>query len=136
MLIIDGDSLDLGLKECPAEFYNSAMKAPSVVCCRCSPTQKRIICKNIKKYTQCRTAAVGDGGNDVAMIQEADVGIGIVGKEGLQASLAADYSIKEFKSLSILLLWWGRIAYKNTSTMANFIVHRGLIIAFCQFFLV
>ena len=134
LLIIDGDSLDLGLKECPADFYNSAMKAPSVVCCRCSPTQKRIICKNIKKYTQCRTAAVGDGGNDVAMIQEADVGIGIVGKEGLQASLAADYSIKEFKSLSILLLWWGRIAYKNTSTMANFIVHRGLIIAFCQFF--
>ena len=68
------------------------------------------------------------------MIQEADVGIGIVGKEGLQASLAADFSIKEFKSLSTLLLWWGRIAYKNTSTMVNFIVYRGLIIAFCQFF--
>ena len=134
LFIIDGDTLDLALKYCPSDFYNSAMKAPSVVCCRCSPTQKRIICKNIKKYTQCRTAAVGDGGNDVAMIQEADVGIGIVGKEGLQASLAADYSIKEFKSLSILLLWWGRISYKNTSTMANFIVHRGLIIAFCQFF--
>ena len=134
LLIIDGDSLDLALKECESDFYFSAMKAPSVVCCRCSPTQKRIICKNIKKYTKCRTAAVGDGGNDVAMIQEADVGIGIVGKEGLQASLAADYSIKEFKSLSILLLWWGRRAYKNTSTMANFIVHRGLIIAFCQFF--
>ena len=134
LFIIDGDTLDLALKECPAEFYNSAMKAPSVVCCRCSPTQKRIILKNIKNYTSCRTAAVGDGGNDVAMIQEADVGIGIVGKEGLQASLAADFSIKEFKSLNILLLWWGRIAYKNTSTMANFIVHRGLIIAFCQFF--
>ena len=134
LFIIDGDTLDLALKYCPSDFYNSAMKAPSVVCCRCSPTQKRIICKNIKKYTQCRTAAVGDGGNDVAMIQEADVGIGIVGKEGLQASLAADFSIKEFRSLSILLLWWGRISYKNTSTMANFIVHRGLIIAFCQFF--
>ena len=134
LFIIDGDTLDLALKECPDEFYNSAMKAPSVVCCRCSPTQKRIILKNIKNYTPCRTAAVGDGGNDVAMIQEADVGIGIVGKEGLQASLAADFSIKEFKSLSILLLWWGRISYKNTSTMANFIVHRGLIIAFCQFF--
>ena len=134
LFIIDGDTLDLALKECQNEFYNSAMKAPSVVCCRCSPTQKRIIVKNIKNYTSCRTAAVGDGGNDVAMIQEADVGIGIVGKEGLQASLAADFSIKEFKSLSILLLWWGRIAYKNTSTMANFIVHRGLIIAFCQFF--
>ena len=134
LLILDGDILDISLKYCQQEFYESAMKAPSVVCCRCSPTQKRLIVKNIKKYTECRTAAVGDGGNDVAMIQEADVGIGIVGKEGLQASLASDFSIKEFKSLNILILWWGRIAYKNTSTMANFIVHRGLIIAFCQFF--
>ena len=88
--------------------------------------------KTIKKYTKARTAAVGDGGNDVAMIQEADVGIGIVGKEGLQASLAADYSIKEFKSLNILLLWWGRLGYKNTSTVANFVIHRGLIISFNQ----
>ena len=134
LLIIDGDILDLALKKCEKEFYQSAMKAPSVVCCRCSPTQKRLIVKNIKKYTKCRTAAVGDGGNDVAMIQEADVGIGIVGKEGLQASLASDYSIIKFKNLSILILWWGRIAYKNTCTVANFIVHRGLIIAFCQFF--
>ena len=134
LFILDGDTLDLALKQCQKEFYESAMQAPSVVCCRCSPTQKRLIVKNIKKYTNCRTAAVGDGGNDVAMIQEADVGIGIVGKEGVQASLASDYSIKEFKNLSILILWWGRIAYKNTSTMANFIVHRGLIIAFCQFF--
>ena len=134
LLILDGDILDISLKHCQQEFYQSAMQAPSVVCCRCSPTQKRLIVKNIKKFTVCRTAAVGDGGNDVAMIQEADVGIGIVGKEGLQASLASDFSIKEFKSLNILILWWGRIAYKNTSTMANFIVHRGLIIAFCQFF--
>ena len=133
LFIIDGDSLDLALKHCEEEFFTTAMKALSVVCCRCSPTQKRIIVKTIKKYTKARTAAVGDGGNDVAMIQEADVGIGIVGKEGLQASLAADYSIKEFKTLSGLLLWWGRIAYKNTSMVANFVIHRGLIISFNQF---
>ena len=133
LFIIDGDSLDLALKQCEKEFFTTAMKALSVVCCRCSPTQKRIIVKTIKKYTNARTAAVGDGGNDVAMIQEADVGIGIVGKEGLQASLAADYSIKEFKTLSGLLLWWGRIAYKNTSMVANFVIHRGLIISFNQF---
>ena len=133
IFIIDGDTLDLALKNCEEDFFPTSMQAPSVVCCRCSPTQKRIIVKTIKKYTNARTAAVGDGGNDVAMIQEADVGIGIVGKEGLQASLAADYSIKEFRSLSVLLLWWGRIAYKNTSTMANFIIHRGLVISMNQF---
>ena len=133
LFIIDGDTLDLALKNCEKEFFQTAMLAPSVVCCRCSPTQKRIIVHTIKNYTDARTAAVGDGGNDVAMIQEADVGIGIVGKEGLQASLAADYSILEFKYLNKLLLWFGRISYKNTSMMAKFIIHRGLIISFNQF---
>ena len=133
LFIIDGDTLDLALKNCEKEFFQTAMLAPSVVCCRCSPTQKRIIVHTIKKYTDARTAAVGDGGNDVAMIQEADVGIGIVGKEGLQASLAADYSILEFNYLNKLLLWFGRISYKNTSMMAKFIIHRGLIISFNQF---
>lgn len=133
IFIIDGDSLELALKHCEKEFFETAMKAPSVVCCRCSPTQKRIIVKTIKKYTTLRTAAVGDGGNDVAMIQEADVGIGIVGKEGLQASLAADFSILKFNYLNTLLLWWGRLSYKNTSQMANFVIHRGLIISLIQF---
>ena len=133
ILIIDGNTLDLALKNAEKEFFETAMKAPSVVCCRCSPTQKRMIVKTIKKYTDKRTAAVGDGGNDVAMIQEADVGIGIVGKEGLQASLAADYSILEFNYLDTLLLWWGRLSYKNTSQMSNFIIHRGLIISLIQF---
>ena len=133
LLIIDGDSLDVALKHHENIFFNVSKNAPSVVCCRCSPTQKRIIVKTIKKYVNARTAAVGDGGNDVAMIQEADVGIGIVGKEGLQASLAADYSILQFDYLSNLILWWGRLAYKNTCTMANFVIHRGLIISLIQF---
>ena len=134
IFIIDGELLDLALKNCESEFFETTKHSPSVVCCRCSPTQKRIVVKTIKKYIKnARTAAVGDGGNDVAMIQEADVGIGIVGKEGLQASLAADYSIKEFKSLTILLLWWGRMAYKNTSTLSNFVIHKGLIISLNQF---
>ena len=133
LFIIDGDTLDLALKNCEKDFFETAKLAPSVVCCLCSPTQKRIIVHTIKNYTDARTAAVGDGGNDVAMIQEADVGIGIVGKEGLQASLAADYSILEFNYLNKLLLWFGRISYKNTSMMAKFIMHRGLIVSFNQF---
>ena len=134
IFILDGELLDVALNKCKDEFFETAINSPSVVCCRCSPTQKRIVVKEIKNYIKTeRTAAVGDGGNDVAMIQEADVGIGIVGKEGLQASLAADYSIKEFRSLNILLLWWGRLAYKNTSTLANFVIHKGLIISINQF---
>jgi P-type E1-E2 ATPase len=59
--------------------------------------------KLIKEYSKKRTAAIGDGGNDVSMIQAADVGIGIVGKEGRQASLAADFSILQFSYLQRLL---------------------------------
>jgi phospholipid-translocating ATPase len=67
------------------------------------------------------------------MIQQADVGVGLVGKEGLQASLAADFSITKFKHLSHLLLWHGRLSYKNTATISKFVIHRGLIISLIQF---
>jgi phospholipid-translocating ATPase len=56
----------------------------------------------MKTHTTMRTAAIGDGGNDVGMIQEAHLGIGIVGKEGKQASLAADFSILEFKTINYI----------------------------------
>jgi len=86
----------------------------------------------MKLYTNKRSCSIGDGGNDVAMIQEANIGIGIVGKEGKQASLAADYSITKFKHLTMLLLWYGRLSYKNTATISKFVIHRGLIISFIQ----
>ena len=88
--------------------------------------------KKIQYYTNKRIACVGDGGNDVAMIQVGDVGIGIVGKEGMQASLAADFSITKFKNLSQLILWHGRHSYKRSAVLAQFVIHRGLIISIIQ----
>lgn len=79
-----------------------------------------------------RVAGIGDGGNDVGMIQEADVGIGIVGKEGKQASLAADFSIIKFSHISRLLLWHGRLSYKRTATLSQFVIHRGLVVSVIQ----
>lgn len=102
-LVIDGHSLQLCLDNYKDMFVNVACKAPAVVCCRCSPTQKAEIVKLIRTYTKERTCAIGDGGNDVSMIQAADVGLGIVGKEGKQASLAADFSINQFSYISRLL---------------------------------
>jgi len=113
-------------------FFEVSALAPSVCICRCSPTQKAIVARCIKQYTGKRIACVGDGGNDVAMIQEADVGIGIVGKEGMQASLAADFSILEFSHMRRLILWHGRLSYKRSSVLAQFIIHRGLIISIIQ----
>jgi len=66
------------------------------------------------------------------MIQAADVGIGIVGKEGKQASLAADFSITQFSYISRLILWHGRNSYKRSARLSQFVIHRGLIISFIQ----
>jgi phospholipid-translocating ATPase len=107
-LIVDGESLHTFMTHHRDLFTSIALSLPSVVCCRCSPTQKAEITQMIKKSTGLRVCAIGDGGNDVSMIQAADVGVGIVGKEGKQASLAADFSITQFCYLKKLLLWHGR----------------------------
>lgn len=66
------------------------------------------------------------------MILEADVGIGIVGKEGMQASLASDFSILEFQYIRKLILWHGRLSYKRSAVLSQFVIHRGLIISVIQ----
>ena len=83
-------------------------------------------------FVEKQTCAIGDGGNDVSMIQEANAGVGIVGKEGRQASLAADFSITQFSHLGRLLVVHGRNSYKRSSALAQFVIHRGLIISTMQ----
>ncbi|CEI97152.1 Putative Aminophospholipid-transporting P-type ATPase [Rhizopus microsporus] len=131
-LVIDGESLQLCLEHYKQEFIEMASLLPVVVCCRCSPTQKADITRLIKEYTKKRVLCIGDGGNDVSMIQAADVGVGIVGKEGKQASLAADFSITQFSHLTKLLLWHGRNSYKRSAKLSQFVIHRGLIISVMQ----
>lgn len=130
LLMIDGKALDLFLSKPGLEerFLAAATQSPSVCICRCSPTQKAVITKRIGTFTKKRTCAVGDGGNDVGMILESNIGIGIVGKEGKQASLASDFSIDEFKHLRRLILWHGRLSYKRSAVLSQFVIHRGLVI--------
>lgn len=111
ILIIDGKTLDAIFESdlLTEEFFVIGMLAPCLCVCRCSPTQKADIVKLLKVYSGGkRIASVGDGGNDVGMILEADVGIGIEGKEGMQAALASDFSITQFSHLKKLILWHGR----------------------------
>ena len=131
-LVIDGRSLSFCTDNFPVQFLEVAMRCPSVVCCRCAPTQKALIVRLLKRTASKRCAAIGDGGNDVAMIQAADTGIGIEGKEGKQASLAADFSITKFKHVSRLMLWHGRNSYTRTARLSQFVIHRGLIISIIQ----
>ena len=131
-LLIDGESLALMLNHYRESFISVAVLLPTVVACRCSPTQKADIAGLIREHTKKRICCIGDGGNDVSMIQAADVGVGIVGKEGRQASLAADFSIEQFCYLTKLLVWHGRNSYKRSAKLAQFVIHRGLIISICQ----
>uniref|UniRef100_A0A672TT40 Phospholipid-transporting ATPase n=1 Tax=Strigops habroptila TaxID=2489341 RepID=A0A672TT40_STRHB len=131
-LVISGDSLEVCLKYYEHEFVELACQCPAVVCCRCSPTQKAHIVKLLQHHTGKRTCAIGDGGNDVSMIQAADCGIGIEGKEGKQASLAADFSITQFKHIGRLLMVHGRNSYKRSAALGQFVMHRGLIISTMQ----
>ncbi len=108
------------------------MRLPTVIACRCSPTQKAELAQLIRTHTRARVAAVGDGGNDVAMIQAADAGVGLAGKEGRQASLAADVALARFCQLPPLLLWHGRNSYKRSAKLAQFVMHRGLAFSACQ----
>lgn len=134
LLMIDGQTLDIVLCNPALEkkFFTLATQSPSVCVCRCSPTQKADITQKIGLFTGKRTCAIGDGGNDVGMILEAHIGVGIVGKEGKQASLAADFSIDEFKFLRKLILWHGRLSYKRSAVLSQFVIHRGLIISIIQ----
>ena len=131
-LLIDGESLALLLIHHRDAFISIAVTLPAVIACRCSPTQKADVAYLIRSYTKKRVCCIGDGGNDVSMIQAAVVGVGIVGKEGRQASLAADFSIGEFRYLTKLLVWHGRNSYKRSAKLAQFVIHRGLIISVCQ----
>ncbi|KAG0706236.1 hypothetical protein DFH29DRAFT_189735 [Suillus ampliporus] len=131
-LVIDGESLQLCLNLYKNEFIEITTKLSAVVACRCSPTQKADVARLIRHHTKKRVCCIGDGGNDVSMIQAADVGVGIVGKEGKQASLAADFSVTQFSHLTKLLMWHGRNSYRRSAKLAQFVIHRGLIISIMQ----
>ncbi|KAJ1821527.1 phospholipid transporting ATPase [Coemansia sp. RSA 2671] len=121
-LIIDGHSLKYALEpELTPLLLELAVRCKSVVCCRVSPLQKALVVRMVKEGLGTLCLAIGDGANDVSMIQEADVGIGLSGEEGLQAVMASDYSIAQFRFLQKLLLVHGRWAYlRITSMVLNF----------------
>lgn len=97
-------------------FVDLCIYADSAICCRASPSQKANMINAVRKIKKKDvTLAIGDGANDIAMIQSADIGVGITGKEGLQAARSADYAIAQFRFLIKLLLVNGRYNYVRTS---------------------
>lgn len=131
-LVIDGQSLALIIDHFLDRFIDIAKDLHCLIGCRYSPTQKALMASKLRIKAKETVLCIGDGGNDVSMITSADVGVGIEGKEGSQASLAADFSLKCFSDISDLMFYHGRRCYKNSSKMAHIIFHRGIIISTIQ----
>ncbi|XP_042413371.1 putative phospholipid-transporting ATPase 9 [Zingiber officinale] len=126
-LIIDGKSLGYALEDDVKNmFLELAMGCASVICCRSSPKQKALVTRLVKAGTRKVTLAIGDGANDVGMLQEADIGIGISGAEGMQAVMSSDVAIAQFRFLERLLLVHGHWCYRRISSMICYFFYKNI----------
>lgn len=117
VITVDGSTLAVILAEedLGNMFFHVGVRSKSIVCCRMSPLQKSQVVQLFKSRGKWITLAIGDGANDVSMIMEAHIGVGIKGKEGTQAVRSADFAISQFQSLLRLLLFHGRYGYLKVS---------------------
>ncbi|GAA5915739.1 uncharacterized protein JCM6883_002941 [Sporobolomyces salmoneus] len=126
-LVIDGKSLSFALeKDLSKTFLELAVMCKAVVCCRVSPLQKALVVKLVKKNLKAILLAIGDGANDVSMIQAAHVGVGISGVEGLQAARSADVAISQFRYLKKLLLVHGTWSYQRLSKLILYSFYKNI----------
>uniref|UniRef100_A0A671F2A2 Phospholipid-transporting ATPase n=1 Tax=Rhinolophus ferrumequinum TaxID=59479 RepID=A0A671F2A2_RHIFE len=107
-------------------FMALALQCQGVICCRFTPQQKALIVALVKQYQNVVTLAIGDGANDVNMIKTADIGVGLAGKEGMQAVLSSDYVLAQFCFLRRLLLVHGRWSYMRICKFLRYFVYKTL----------
>ena len=116
-------------------FINVAKTCNSVILSRASPSQKADIVRMIKKDDPTNiTLAIGDGANDVSMILEADIGVGIYGKEGVRAAQSADFAIHQFKYLWNLVLYHGRYNYIRNSELILYFFFKNIVFTVPQIY--
>jgi phospholipid-transporting ATPase len=133
-LVIDGKSLTYALeKDLEKNFLDLAIMCKAVICCRVSPLQKALVVKLVKRHLKAILLAIGDGANDVSMIQAAHIGVGISGMEGLQAARSADVSIAQFRYLRKLLLVHGAWSYQRVSKTILYSFYKNITLYMTQF---
>lgn len=136
-LIIDGKSLSFALEPDLEDYFLRIGKmCKAVICCRVSPLQKALVVKMVKRKTSSLLLAIGDGANDVSMIQAAHVGVGISGMEGMQAARSADFAIGQFKFLKKLLLVHGAWSYQRISVAILYSFYKNIALYMTQFWYV
>ncbi|KAK3855690.1 hypothetical protein Pcinc_037925, partial [Petrolisthes cinctipes] len=132
-LVVDGRTLVFILDRranLKNAFLELAGRCGAVLCCRATPLQKSLIVRSAKDALKVLTLAVGDGANDVSMIQTADVGVGISGLEGRQAVMASDYAIARFRHLEKLLLVHGHWCYQRLTTIILYFFYKNASFVF------
>ncbi|CCH43109.1 phospholipid-translocating ATPase [Wickerhamomyces ciferrii] len=133
-VVIDGDALKIALQgDNMRKFLLLCKQCKAVLCCRVSPAQKAAVVKMVKETLDVMTLAIGDGSNDVAMIQSADIGVGIAGEEGRQAVMSSDYAFGQFRYLARLLLVHGRWSYKRLAEMIPTFFYKNVIFTLALF---
>lgn len=133
-LVINGHSLVFALNaKYERLFLEVASHCKAVICCRVTPLQKAMVVDLVKRFKKAVTLAVGDGANDVSMIKTAHIGVGISGQEGLQAVLASDYSVAQFRYLERLLLVHGRWSYYRMCKFLRYFFYKNFAFTLCHF---
>uniref|UniRef100_A0A914E2E4 Phospholipid-transporting ATPase n=2 Tax=Acrobeloides nanus TaxID=290746 RepID=A0A914E2E4_9BILA len=133
-LVINGDSLAHALKPAYEKmFLEIGCQCSAVICCRVTPLQKAQVVALVKRNKKAVTLSIGDGANDVSMIKEAHIGVGISGQEGMQAVLASDYSIGQFKYLERLLLVHGRWSYYRMCKFLRYFFYKNFSFTLTHF---
>ena len=134
-LIVDGSTLTIIFSDpyVSRAFFNFGLLAKSVICCRVSPKQKSKIVSLAKQHAKSICVAIGDGANDVPMLMEASIGVGIRGKEGTQAVMNSDYAIGQFRFLNNLMFVHGRWGYRRLSGFVCYYFYKNIITIVTQF---
>lgn len=133
-LVVDGKCLMYALDpSLRVLLLNLSLNCSSVVCCRVSPLQKAQVTSLVRKGAKKITLSIGDGANDVSMIQAAHVGVGISGMEGMQAVMASDFAIAQFRFLTDLLLVHGRWSYLRICKVVTYFFYKNLTFTLTQF---
>ncbi|XP_030904751.2 phospholipid-transporting ATPase VD isoform X2 [Melopsittacus undulatus] len=126
-LVIDGRTLEHVLHDSLQNiFLELTEKCRAVVCCRATPLQKSVLVRLVRNKLKAMTLAVGDGANDVSMIQVADTGVGIFGQEGMQAVMASDFAVCQFRHLKKLLLVHGHWCYTRLTNMVLYFFYKNV----------
>ncbi|KAF0991546.1 hypothetical protein HZS_5798, partial [Henneguya salminicola] len=135
-LVVTGQDLNFAVDPtCRELFLDIAIFCESIICCRFSPIQKKMALMLIKESVEdTTTLAIGDGANDCPMIKAADVGVGIIGKEGMQAANNADFTIGEFSHLTRLLFVHGAESHRRTCNTIHFCYYKNMVFNTISFY--